>query len=441
MVKIFIYALLVIVSAVVLTLYFDLLGDPGYLLAAWGNYTFETSLFALIVFFIVFIVAIRLVLLLLAALNPRRLFSNDGLLGRKGRDSSRNRTTEGLMHFVRSDWVQAYKILERSFSDRDCTVVNFLAAAHAACEVGQDDLWEDYLSQAGRKFPAALGTVNTVRAELLMKTGHLEQSLAVLEQVRRTSAKDRQLLVLLKEVYLQLEDWEHLKELLPALRKADVLDEDGLYQLNVLLFKQHLKQQVEQLSSQDKLSRSELKALLKSWKKSPHKYHEDPELVEYFVTLLNDAGASQEASQVLESALSRSWNNRLLNTYGEFDFGDHAFQLAQAQDWLQQRPNDPQLLLVSGRLSMRNGQWDKAREYLDASIKIMPTTEACGELSRLLNALGETEESLIYYEKCVELGGIRLPDLPMPDRSSPEAMESDAPAPKTNDAAADEADH
>ena len=425
MVKIFIYTLLVIVSAVVLTLYFDLLNDPGYLLIAWRNYTFETSLFALIVFFISFAIVIRLILLLLSAINPLRLIREGGLFGEKGSGSLRSRTTEGLTRFVRSDWVNAYKILERSFNDRECTIVNFLAAAYAAYEADQNELWEAYLSKAAEKFPVALSTINSVRAELLMKAGHLEQSLAVLEQVRRTSAKDRQLLVLLKEVYVQLADWEHLKELLPTLKKADVLGDEDMFQLEILLYRQELKQQVELLSRQEQLNEVELKALLKSWKKAPHKYHEDPDLVDYFVTLLNDAGAHQEASQVIESALHRYWNDRLLSRYGELDFGDHAFQFAQAEDWLQQRPNDACLLLVLGRLSMRNRQWDKAREYLEASISLTPSAEACGELSRLLKALGETEESLKHYDRCVMLSEIRLPDLPLPDLPLPESPLSD----------------
>jgi len=423
MVKIFIYTLLVIVSAVVLTLYFDLLSDPGYLLIAWRSYTFETSLFALIVFFIALVILVRLILLLLTALNPLQLFRNGGLFGRKKDGSTRSRTSEGLLHFVRSDFVSAYQILERSFNDRECTVVNFLAAAYAACEVGQNDLWEDFLAKAARKFPVALPTINAVRAELLMKVGHLEQSLAVLEQVRRTSVKDRQLLALLKEVYVQLEDWEHLKELFPALKKADAVSNEELFQLEVMLYRHELGQQVQQLSSQEPLNEGELKGLLKRWKKAPHEYHEDPELVDYFVTLLTDAGAHQEASQVLESALNKYWNDQLLDRYGQLDFRDHAFQLAQAEDWLQQRPNDAGLLLVLGRLSIRNRQWSKAREYLQASNNITPSAEACGELSRLLKALGESEESLDYYDRCVKLGGVQLPELSMPNLPMPDQNE------------------
>lgn len=420
MVKIFIYTLLAIVAAVVLSLYFDLLSDPGYLLIAWRNYTFETSLFALIVFFISLVIVIRLGWLFLSALNPMQFFQIGGLFGTGRVSRSHSKTTEGLLRFVHSDWTNACQFLERSFNDRECTVVNFLAASYAACELGQHDRWEDYLAMAAKKFPAALTTINTVRAELLMKAGHLEQSLAVLEQVKRSSVKDRQLLILLKEVYTQLEDWVNLKAILPTLKKANVLGAEDLQQLEVLIYRQELRQQVEMLSSQEPVDEAGLKTLLKSWKKAPASFHVNPDLVEYFVTLLNDAGAHQEASQIIESALGKTWNERLLSRYGELDFRDHAFQLAHAEDWLQQRPNDAGLLLVLGRLAMRNEQWEKAREYLEASIDTNPTAVACGELSRLLNALGETEESLRYWEKCARLGGVQLAELVMPGEEEAE---------------------
>jgi len=91
MVKIFIYTLLVIVSAVGLIFYLDLPGDSGYLLIAWRNYTFETSIFALVTFLTVDFIALRILMLLLSALNPLRLFRPGGVFSR-GANESRSRS-------------------------------------------------------------------------------------------------------------------------------------------------------------------------------------------------------------------------------------------------------------------------------------------------------------------------------------------------------------
>lgn len=385
MVKIFVYTLLVIVSAVVLTLYFDLLEDPGYLLLSWRNYTFETSLFALSVFLVVAVFLLRLLIMLISVLNPLRLLRAGNTLGGKGKHKLHSRTTEGLMHFIRNDTEEAHQLLERSFNDKECSVVNYLAAAYAACDIGREDLWEEYLGQAAKRYPAALTAVNTVRAELLMKAGHLEQSLAVLEQVRKTTSKDRRLLVLLKQAYIQLEDWEHLESLLPILKKAGVVKEEELSEIEKLLFEQQLRCQAETLAGQGKTGVKNGRELLKTWNKAPQNFQEDPDLVEYFVGLLVSAGAGQEAANTIELALNRHWNERLILKYGELDSVDHSFQLTQAEDWLQQRPNDAGLLLTLGRLAMRNERWDQASDYLQASIRYQSSGEAYNELQHLEN--------------------------------------------------------
>ncbi|GIT63807.1 MAG: hypothetical protein Ct9H300mP22_2070 [Gammaproteobacteria bacterium] len=49
MIRLFVFSLLAIVVALSVTLYLGFPNDPGYLQIAFGNYTFETSLFALLV--------------------------------------------------------------------------------------------------------------------------------------------------------------------------------------------------------------------------------------------------------------------------------------------------------------------------------------------------------------------------------------------------------
>jgi HemY protein len=421
MVKIFIYTLLVVVSAVGLTLYLDVPGDPGYLLIAWRNYTLETSVFALVVFVIAFAVAARIVVLLLAALNPMPLFRPGGLF-RRGDDGPHSRTNEGLTQFVCGNWAGAQKLLEATFSDEDCALINFLAAGYAAYEIGRHEQWQDYLGQAATKYPSALATINAVRAELLMKAGHLEQSLAVLEQFGKSPARDRQLLALTKEVCLRLEDWQRLKELLPSLKKAGVVDDEELAQLEQLLFRQELQRLAAGLTPSEASGKSDVGVLLECWDKAPSGYRDDPELANFTVSLLVEAGAVHEAARLIESTLSRIWDGRLVARYGELPTADHARQLVQGEDWLQQRPNDAALLLALGRISLRNSEWEKAREYMQTSIAIEPSAEACGELALLLRALGETEQSLDYWSRSVSLAGTRLTDLPLPDQD-PETAE------------------
>lgn len=73
MIRLFLYALLAIVMGLVVTLL--LASDPGYLLISFQHYTFETSLFALLVALLVLVLMLRLLFMILDWINPLHLLS------------------------------------------------------------------------------------------------------------------------------------------------------------------------------------------------------------------------------------------------------------------------------------------------------------------------------------------------------------------------------
>lgn len=68
--KLFVLILLSLIAGVFLAI--QLARDPGYILIAYGNYTFETSLFALAVALLLLLAIAKLLLSVLGWLNPFR---------------------------------------------------------------------------------------------------------------------------------------------------------------------------------------------------------------------------------------------------------------------------------------------------------------------------------------------------------------------------------
>ncbi|MEX2130277.1 MAG: heme biosynthesis HemY N-terminal domain-containing protein [Pseudohongiellaceae bacterium] len=416
MVRIFVYSMLAVILALAATWFLDLTTDPGYLLIAWRNYTFETSLFALVVLLIVVYALWRLLVLAFGWLNPFHLTS----IGRRlrARRDSRSKTVEGLMHFARSNWQSAYNQLLLGSRDKDASVINFLAAAYAACEMQRRDLWLDSLDQALRHHPDAASTVNTVKAGLLLKTNQLDQCVAVLEQLRKTSLNDKHLLGMLRDVYVRLEDWDKLRELLPSLIKNQVVNPAEQEQIEKTLFVAELQQMTETIKRDIRSPEKSLNEFRKHWKKLPHRFHEDEKLVVHVVRLLLSAGAKSDAARIVESHLGRIWSKELIEMYGATDFGENPQQLVHGEIWLRERPRDAKLLLALGRICMRNRLWGRARDYFEASLRSEPSPDAYGELSRLTAALGDTGVSNKHFSRYIELTGKSLPLLPLPTSAS-----------------------
>lgn len=415
MVRLFISSLFTIVIALLLGLYLGFPNDPGYLLISFGSYTFETSLFALLIVGVILYLLFKLLGIFLQWLNPKNIFQFGYRLNKKRKARVRSNSIEGLLYFVRGNWQSSYNVLTKSLDDKDASVVNYLAAAYAAQEIGSNDNWMELLEEAEEKYPNAKSTTMYFKAHLLFRKGKLEQSVAVLEQLKESSINDPSLLNLLKEVYIGLQDWQALKKLLPTLRKNKLVDSSEIEQMQKRIF-------IEELyicfNRRESASKTDILMQLKGlWKKALPKYREDEKVVGHFLDLLVLLDAKAEAVGAIETAISKRWSDALIVRYGELDFGTSSQQLLIAEAWLRTRPADANLMLCLGRISMRNELWAKAKEYYQASINLAPTADAYGELSRLLKNLGEVEASEICLQNYGDLIGSRLTDLPLPSQN------------------------
>jgi len=251
----------------------------------------------------------------------------------------------------------------------------------------------------------------------------LEQCLAILEQIKNSGSKEVGVFRLLKEVYVKLQEWQKLDELVPVLEKKNIIDAAEAEKIRKRVFMEQLYVIAESSKSQlgvDESSReNQLELVSKIWKKSPAKYREDEKIVKHYSELLVKLGAKIDAAKALETALSKNWSNALVIQFAQIDYDSNQVQLLVAENWLKARPANGRLLLSLGRICMRNRLWGKAREYYQASILISPSAEAYGELARLLKSLGEHAESEQNYRHYSDLIGSSLLELPLPERDTP----------------------
>jgi len=305
MVRLFVFSLLIIVVALWVTFYLGFPADPGYLLIAFRNYTFETSLFTLVVTLVAIYLLFRLLVIIFRWVNPAKLVRAGIAINEKRKARERSKTMEGMLYLIRGNWQSGYKLLKKSMSDQDATVINYLAAAYAALRLDDKDSWEQCLDQAEREYPASRSTVNSLRAQLLFRSGHLEQCLAVLEQLKKSSLNDAALLLLLKEVYIRLEVWDLLKELLPSLEKNKIVDDEESAKIRMRIFIEELY--VCYGEPQTRSDKQEvLRRLIQLWKKAPVRYKENEKVVKHYSELMIRLDDKAAASEALEKAIARN---------------------------------------------------------------------------------------------------------------------------------------
>ncbi|XKH02492.1 heme biosynthesis protein HemY [Marinobacter nauticus] len=387
--------------------------DLGYIRVSLGNYLIETN----------FWVGLGLVLVLMGLSvflynTFRRVRQSTGMvagwISRSNERRARRRTTEGLLSLAEGEWKRARKLLTRSADNADTPLINYLAAAQAAFETDDHEGADELLRKAFESTPGSSMAVGLTQAQLQLAGNRLEQALATLLRLRKESPHHPFVLKLLKNAYLRLEDWRELAKLIPELRKRSVLTEAELSDLERQTWHNLLEQAAEDCERQRQQDPdASLAPLTRVWDELPKSLRRDDNIVRDYARLLARLGDEAQAETLIRKILQDNWSDELVNLYGRIKGQDIGEQLLVAEQWLKDRPNNPELLLALGRLSLRNELWGKAREYFHTSLKLRRSRETLAELSRLNASMGHEEASLKLMMQGLEADN-GLPELPMP---------------------------
>lgn len=382
-----ILALLTLLASVVVALL--ALPDSGYVLVGYGKYSIETTLLA-------FAVVLALGYLGLQALTalwrtPRKLHHWS-----QQQRSQRliNRFDQAAIDFIEGNPRRAERRLAQLAHASVIPLASFLSAARAAAKQGATDRQQEYLRQALEQHPKAELAIGLVQAELLLSAQQTEPAQTVLLRLRKLAPRNVQMLRLLMQLYVQQEDWQKLRELLPELRRRQVLDADQWQRLAVQVY----REQVMQLSSAN-----QLELLHDSWKELPQPVQQDDGFVGVYMQQLVRLGAHQQAEQAIVSSLKRHWNETLVDLFGNLSGTDASGQLVIAESWLAQHPEDPVLLLALGKICRRSELWGRARGFLERSIQIHPTAEGWRLLGQVLEQMDEPQQAADCYRKGIDL--------------------------------------
>jgi HemY protein len=363
-----------------------LLADPGYVIINFRGYLIEMSVPVLLALFFLIIVSAWLIVKLLRA--PRKLGEAAGRY-RTGRAGQR--LTRGVIEVAEGNFAKGERLLSRAADVSEAPLLNYLQAARAAHLLGQDERRDRWLRQAYENLPEAANAVLLTQAELQLDQAQYEPALATLRQIEENSPNHGHALALLGRLYYRLEDWPHLSEILPKLRKYGRLDDATLSKWSLRVYQENLE------------SAADGETVMAAWKKIPKEQKKNIGLLESYYSSLIRTGLHDKAEKNLATDLRRDWRPELVRLFGIVEGNDAPRQLKKAENWLKNHGDDADLLLAAARLCLRNELWGKARSYLETVISIRPSPEAYQEFGRLLNRLGEGDAAADAYRDGLSL--------------------------------------
>ena len=357
-----------------------LLADPGYVVINFRGYLIEMNVPMLLLLFAITVFTTWLIVKLLRA--PRKLGEAAGRY-RAGRAGQR--LTRGVIEVAEGNFAKGERLLASAADVSDAPLLNYLQAARAAHLLGQHERRDGWLRRAYENMPEAANAVLLTQAELQLDQSQYEPALATLRQIEENSPDHSYALALLGRLYYRLEDWTHLSEILPRLKKFGRLEDATLSKWSLRVHRENLE------------SAADGEAVALARKQVPKDLKKDIDLLEAYYGGLIRTGMHEKAEKELAADLRREWRPRLARLFGIVEGIDPSRQLKKAENWLKKHGEDPDLLLAVARLCLRNELWGKARSYLETVISIRPTPEAYQDYGSLLTQLGEGDAAADAY--------------------------------------------
>ena len=371
------------------------LPDPGYVLLGYGKYSVETSL-------LVFIVVIGLVFLGLRALaSVWRVPVRVQRWGRRRRALRLQQWFDsGTLELIEGRFERAERRFARLLKSNQAPLQAYLSAAQAAGSLGADERRDAYLQLAQQRLPQAEVSILINQAELQLADGQSDQAQTTLTRLRALAPHSNQTLRLLMQLWLQQQNWQKLRELLPELRRSQVIDHQQWHRLAIQVYRERIAEFA---------SATDIEGLNAGWKQLPPPVQQDAGLLAVYVEQLVRLGSHSQAAELVRNQLALSWDERLVYLYGDVQESDSAAQQSVAEKWLAQHADDGVLLLTLGKISLRMQLWGKARSYLEASINARPDAESYRLLAGLLEQLDEPEQAAECYRQGLKLLGEMSP--------------------------------
>jgi HemY protein len=367
----------------------------GFVLLRLGELTVQASLFVAALAVIVAGVLIWLAVGLLQKLfrAPGRV---RGRWQRHRRVRANRELVDGLIEMAEGRYAAAERHLQTTAEAASQPVVHHLLAALAAHRQGDWTRRDQRLADADLRDDRARVAVNVVKAQLQVDAGQWEEALATLGWLRERAPGNPRVLMLLTDALQAVGDEQRLIELLPDLRRSEAIDENRLASIERRAFDRQLTQLGVETSAD---------ALERVWKGLPRSRRRDPHLQARFARALIAADCPATAEKRLRRWLKRRWEPALVEVFGELRTDPPEKALQPIAEWLQQRPDDPVLLLAAGRQALAAEHWGQARNYLEAAVARGREPAALRLLADLYERLGEQEHARRTYRQALGMDG------------------------------------
>jgi HemY protein len=267
-------------------------------------------------------------------------------------------------------------------------LANYLSAAKMAHNQKAFDRREVYIREARELYPEATEVIGLVEARLI-RDEWPQKARAILEVLYRESPKNSVVIAELLAVVAQLKDWSNMATLLPKAKKYRAIKEAewSEYQVQLLCGQMQAAEDFESLQG--------------LWKSQSRAIKFEANILAEYIEQSLSFDQSKGLSELIEKAITKEWNERLVYQYGRLPAEDIYAHLKQAEKWLAKQDASAVLFLTMGRIACRAQLWSRAHEYFRESLALQPELETFHALAKCYEREGEEQQAALIYKEAI----------------------------------------
>ncbi|EOW6736458.1 protoheme IX biogenesis protein HemY [Cronobacter dublinensis] len=358
-------------------------GHQGYVLIQTDTWNIETSVTGLAIILILSLVVLFALEWLLRRLFRTGARTRGWFAGRK-RSHARKQTKLALLKLAEGDYQQVEKLMSKNADHAEQPVVNYLLAAEAAQQRGDEARANQHLERAAELADNDQIPVEITRVRLQLARNENHAARHGVDRLLEITPRHPEVLRLAEQAYIRTGAWSSLLDIIPSMQKANVGDDEHRDALT--------RQAWIGLMDQARADQGSdgLKAW---WRNQSRKTRHQPALQVAMAEHLIECDDHQTAQEIILDGLKRQYDDRLVLLMPRLKAGNPE-QLEKAlRQQIKTYGDRPLLWSTLGQLLMSHGEWKEASLAFRAAIQQRPDAFDYAWLADVLDRLHQPEEA------------------------------------------------
>jgi len=360
-----------------------LAGHQGYVLIQTDNYNIETSVTGLAIMLVLTLVVFFALEWLLRRLFRTGAHTRGWFMGRKRR-RARKQTEQALLKLAEGDYQQVEKLMSKNADHAEQPLVNYLLAAEAAQQRGDEMRANQHLQRAAELAENDPIPVEITRVRLQLARNENHAARHGVDKLLEIAPRHPEVLRLAEQAYIRTGAWTSLLDIIPSMAKANVGDEEH----------RDMLQQQAWIGIMDQARADQGSDGLKSWwknqsRKTRHQVALQVAMAEHLI----ECDDHDTAQEIILDGLKRQYDDRLVLVIPRLKTNNPEQVEKVLRQQIKTQGDRPLLWSTLGQSLMKHGEWQEATIAFRAALKQRPDAFDYAWLADCLDRLRQPEEA------------------------------------------------